>query len=287
MTSPPKKALLVGVAVVCCLLMHGGSPFLSQQTAAGKRWTVSSFLEFSQGTLGDAGVNTYVTAAGEVQLINLWDLNRDGFIDIVLPNTHDNNQQIDLFIYWGVDEDHVSRRTRLPSDGGTSQVLGDLNRDGFTDLVVANGENGIKPNLDSYLYWGGAPGVRGPNVERNCPPWEPRPLRSETSTGTATRRLFSPTVPGPAANRLARRTNPFSIGVPRTDFPPSGGSLCPLRLPVMSPSSISTKTVSWRSSSPTKAAARTAAVPWFIGAAPEGATPRISVRCCRASAVLP
>ena len=165
MTSPPKKALLVGVAVVCCLLMHGGSPFLSQQTAAGKRWTVSSFLEFSQGTLGDAGVNTYVTAAGEVQLINLWDLNRDGFIDIVLPNTHDNNQQIDLFIYWGVDEDHVSRRTRLPSDGGTSQVLGDLNRDGFTDLVVANGENGIKPNLDSYLYWGGPQGFA---VERRA-----------------------------------------------------------------------------------------------------------------------
>ncbi len=158
MTSPQKKVLLVGLAVVCCALMRGGSQYLSRQTAAAKRWTVSSFLEFSQGTLEDAGVNTYVTAAGEVQLINVWDLNRDGFIDIVLPNTHDNNEQIDLFIYWSVDEDHVSHRTRLPSDGGVSQVLGDLNQDGFTDLVVVNGSNGIKSNLNGYIYWGSPQG---------------------------------------------------------------------------------------------------------------------------------
>ena len=139
MATTPKRMMISGLAVVCALLVWGGSQYRSQNTTAGKRWTVSSFLEFSRGTLGDAGANTYVTAAGEVKLINLWDLNRDGFIDIVLPNTHDNNQQIDLFIYWGVDEDHVGRRTRLPSNGGVSQALGDLNGDGFTDLVVVNG----------------------------------------------------------------------------------------------------------------------------------------------------
>ena len=57
-----------------------------------------------------------------------------------------------------MDENHVGRRTRLPSGGGTDQALGDLNRDGFTDLVVVNGRNGIKSNLDSFIYWGGAQG---------------------------------------------------------------------------------------------------------------------------------
>ena len=158
MASTPNRMMISALAIFCGLLVWGGSQYRSQQTEAGKRWTVSNFLEFSRGTLGDAGANTYVTAAGEVKLINLWDLNRDGFIDIVLPNTHDNNEQIDLFIYWGVDENQVGRRTRLPSNGGVSQALGDLNGDGFTDLVVVNGRNGIKSNLNSFIYWGGAQG---------------------------------------------------------------------------------------------------------------------------------
>ena len=110
-------------------------------------------------------MNTYVTAAGEVQLINQWDLNQDGFIDIVLPNTHDKNEQIDLFIYWGVEETHVSHRTRLPSDGGFAQATDDFNQDGFVDLVVVNGFNGIKTNLNSYIYWGH---VDGFTVERRA-----------------------------------------------------------------------------------------------------------------------
>lgn len=137
------------------------SEYRSQQILTEKSWTVSSFLDFSEGTLADSGVNTYVTAAGEVQLINQWDLNRDGFIDIVLPNTHDNNEQIDLFIYWGVEETHVSHRTRLPSDGGFAQATDDLNQDGFVDLVVVNGFNGIKTNLNSYIYLGARRWLQG------------------------------------------------------------------------------------------------------------------------------
>ena len=95
-----KFGLLRGV--VSALALIGLLPAWPAGGADGGRsWTTSTFLEFSEGRLDDGGVNTYVTAAGEVQLVNQYDLNRDGFLDIVLVNTHDNNQQVDLFIYLG------------------------------------------------------------------------------------------------------------------------------------------------------------------------------------------
>lgn len=128
-----------------------------------KVWTTSRFLDFSDGTLSDGGVNTYVTARGELRLINLWDLNNDGFLDIVFPNTHDNNQQVELFFYWEIDGFSVRRRTRLPSDGGVAQVIADLNGDQYSDLVVVNSYNGVKTNLNSYIYWGTSAGF---NLQR-------------------------------------------------------------------------------------------------------------------------
>ena len=154
-----KRIVFSCLFVVCTLL------FLSYQSQSGeKKWSTSTFFEFSEGTFVDGGENIYVTADGEIRLINQWDLNRDGFIDVVLPNTHDNNQKVDLFIYWGVKgSSNVRNRTRLPSDGGLSQTIADLNQDGFPDLVVINSFNGTKTNLNSYIYWGGAKGF---NVDR-------------------------------------------------------------------------------------------------------------------------
>lgn len=126
----------------------------SRAQAGPHAWTTSTFLQFGEGSLDDGGANSYITAAGEVRLINQWDLNRDGFIDIVLPNTHDNNERQDLFIYWGIEQFEVERRTRLPSDGGHSHLIADLDGNGFLDLVVVNRSNGVRQDLDSYIYWG-------------------------------------------------------------------------------------------------------------------------------------
>jgi len=145
----------VAVAFLFSLLSAGVG---SRAHAEPQTWTTSTFLQFGEGTLDDGGANSYITAAGEIRLINQWDLNRDGFIDIVLPNTHDNNEQQDLFIYWGIEQFEVGRRTRLPSDGGHSHAIADLDGDGFLDLVVVNRSNGVRQDLDSYVYWGSAEG---------------------------------------------------------------------------------------------------------------------------------
>lgn len=121
-------------------------------------WTTSNFLDFIEGTLVDGGVNTYIASDGSVRLINLWDLNKDGNIDVVFPNTHDNNEKVDLFIYWAKGGFTPDRRTQLPTDGGKAAAIADLNGDGYPDLIVANSFNGTRTELDSYVYWGNAKG---------------------------------------------------------------------------------------------------------------------------------
>ena len=50
-------------------------------------WSQSGYEDFIQGTLGDGGANTYVSADGRIQLINRWDLNHDGHIDLVFAKS--------------------------------------------------------------------------------------------------------------------------------------------------------------------------------------------------------
>ena len=134
--------------------------FLDPLSAAdGKTWTTSTFLDLVDGSFSDGGANTYVTATGEVVLINRRNLNRQGNADIVFPNDHDPNEKEDLLIYWGGDGFLYQSRQQLPTDGGHDGLVVDLNLDGFPDLIVANNFNGTKTNLDSYIYWGSKNGL--------------------------------------------------------------------------------------------------------------------------------
>lgn len=128
------------------------------ESGSNREWTTSSFLDFVDGTLADGGANTYVGADGTVRLINLWDLNNDGNLDLFFPSSHDHNEKVDLFIYWGGSDFDPDGRTRLPSNGGKAVTIADLNRDRHPDLVLVNRFNGTRSDLDSYIYWGSRTG---------------------------------------------------------------------------------------------------------------------------------
>ena len=121
---------------------------------SNREWTTSSFMDFVDGALTDGGANTYVGADGTVRLINLWDLNDDGQLDLLFPSSHDHNEKVDLFIYWGRSGFDPAGRTRLPSNGGKAVAIADLNQDRQPDLIVVNRFNGTRSDLDSYIYWG-------------------------------------------------------------------------------------------------------------------------------------
>ena len=128
-------------------------------SASEQHWSQGTFLDVIQGSLSDGGVNTYVGVDGSVRLINNWDLNGDGFPDLVFPSSHDNNLGVDSFIYWGSKDGFNSNAlTRLPCDGTAGVAVADLNRDGFPDIVFANEFNGTKTELHSFIYWGSKDG---------------------------------------------------------------------------------------------------------------------------------
>src|SRR5262245_6863747 len=100
----------------------------AHRTAAtdSKIWTTRTFLDFVEGEFGDGGANTYVSADGGVRLINLYDLNNDGNVDVVFPSTHDNNEAIPLFVYWQKSTFNSTERTALPTQGAKAVAIGDL-----------------------------------------------------------------------------------------------------------------------------------------------------------------
>ena len=124
-----------------------------------KQWTTTTFLDFVDGMLTDGGVNTYVTSAGDVRLINVLDLNHDGSSDVVLPGSQDYDESVDLFIYWADAEGFASgRKSRLPTQGAVACDIADLNKDRHPDLIVANHFDGERTFMPSYIYWGGKAG---------------------------------------------------------------------------------------------------------------------------------
>jgi hypothetical protein len=60
-------------------------------------WTDNSFDAFRKGEFLDGGSNLYVSASGRVQMINRWDLNGDGFLDIVMPSGHAHTEKEDTY----------------------------------------------------------------------------------------------------------------------------------------------------------------------------------------------
>jgi len=139
------------------------------------------FEAFRLGQLGNSGANLYVSRAGRVEVINKWDLNEDGYPDLLMSNDHDQFEAVDAFIYWGGTQgfssllpplwkemplaqvlfdlaDHPPRVTRLPAFGGGKSAIADFNRDGYPDIVFCNYIHYYPGVRAAYVYWGGADG---------------------------------------------------------------------------------------------------------------------------------
>ena len=126
---------------------------------AESTWTENSFEGFRDGTFLDAGSNLYVSAAGRIQIINRWDLNGDGHLDLVLPAGHRHSEKENTYVYFNRQGDMNGRnRQMLPGNGSSDGCVADFNQDGLADLAVANFADSHYKDVDAWVFFGAPEG---------------------------------------------------------------------------------------------------------------------------------
>lgn len=129
-----------------------------------QRWVTSGFEGFSEGRFGNAGQNLYVSRAGVLQRIHHFDLDDDGYVDLLVCNSQDHCESPPAYVY----DDVLGqvRRTELMADGAVFADLADLNGDGYADLVLCRVYDGIRHDLNAIVYYGSLQGLTDTRHQR-------------------------------------------------------------------------------------------------------------------------
>ncbi len=86
-----------------------------------------------------------------------YDLNNDGYGDIVISNYNYNaNHVLNSYVYWGDGTGSYTNKIELPTNGSYANSVTDLNSDGYLDIIFSNYYNNSSYKINSYIYWGDA-----------------------------------------------------------------------------------------------------------------------------------
>lgn len=95
------------------------------------------------------------------------DLNGDGNPDLVFANTSledGRTGKINSVVYWGSKTGfNRENKLELPTEWASQCGVGDINHDGYPDVVFANRTSLSSMDTESFVYWGGKD---GPSVKR-------------------------------------------------------------------------------------------------------------------------
>jgi len=151
-----RRVCFIGALLASSFIAIG----IAQTAKVEKSWTQTSYEDFKRGRLTDGGNNLYISRKGSVETVNRWDLNGDGYLDLIFNNSHDEWQTVPVYLYLNRKNSglNASERIELPSDGPYKAAAQDLNNDGYPELVIANTFNGTTMKLNAYIYWGSAQG---------------------------------------------------------------------------------------------------------------------------------
>lgn len=122
--------------------------------AQSKTWIEDSFEDFQNGSFKASGVDLYVTDDGKIKSINRYDLNNDGYLDLVFNSGHDVKYAIPPTLYKQPNNRNQGSIDQLPVDGSSKISVKDLNNDGYDDLVFLPNSNGVSPRRYLTILWG-------------------------------------------------------------------------------------------------------------------------------------
>ena len=120
-------------------------------------WLTRGFDCFREGTFGNGGQNLYVSKAGVLQRIHLFDTNKDGHIELVFCNAQEHLEAPPASVYSNVLTN--PRRMELPAGGSPTGAVMDLTGNGYDDLVIGMQKTGNQGLFNAYIYYGGPEGL--------------------------------------------------------------------------------------------------------------------------------
>jgi len=122
-------------------------------------WLEDSYADFADGTLDASGQNLYVSRDGKVRTIQRFDLDQDGYLDLIFNSTHDWEFFVPATQGTVAAGSAPFTSQPLPVEGSLRVVLDDLNRDGHTDAIFCPNYSGLQSQRRLLtILWGAADG---------------------------------------------------------------------------------------------------------------------------------
>lgn len=156
---------------LCLVLFCAIVPLMGQELFAEDtpRFVDEDFKEFSQGTFDDGGHNLYAAHDGTLRTINRFDLNGDGHLDVIFNCTHNTYQMLPATC-GTIGGKRRAVSTDIAVEGSQQVAYGDLNRDGFTDLVFCPNPIGVHHDRRFVsIAWGGPNGWTSQRINSPLP----------------------------------------------------------------------------------------------------------------------